>query len=865
MLDALAKEMFEILKGSGRTLSLYDNHGNKVYEPTEARSMFAEPDKLMLAINDNGADSAVELNLSQDPDLARMGKIINTLRTVSTRYNMLFNVREYGRQLSPKDFAYKAERMEEGYRIISEAMWGSTKTSYQRIGSAKLIVRHSAPVQEVIGARGRNIHNLFVETATGERFRFPVIHLRGARAFAQHIAQGGTPHDGISEHIVGLSKEFHRLAEVSKHIHHNRNQLDESAQEVRNNIRERLVDIKYTLGKIGRPRGYQAFVETYDPLQEPLDETHGNELVTECDRLADLLGIDSNHALAENLMPVAHLTMGDHMVSNTPARSRIAFSSHQAANYFEETLAAEFGVSGSFVREDDSFVTEDQMVLELANEYFARTNEAVISEEPEDKFLAYAKNWTGKRLSAAGEPGMGPEVDKQAQQLSAGLKQLISGQLAVKPVSQGTPKFSNPQAASAYKLGMLLDPKAGLRNDALANYLGSLSDRLGHGESLSNNENFFVSRAVALVDKLTPKREGVDLLPETAELEEWFNNVVAQAQPVEEKDLSQDPAALADFNKQVGDTLKAVNTDDHASMVNGDDVDEAYYDIAHKVADMLKYSDQQYNLDHGDEQVEPTDWYQEIIDNWDAFTKLVDAHMGMNESEIDEMDRFSGEPEDNSVSSGAERKIWEVVDQEIGNAVEGLTPEQFDDQAQMVDFVEDKVWSALKGWWDPTGDLEDKRAWDYLYGNDGRVTQMIQHAVHDAFGGMGESVAEEDNSAGAGFDQLVADALGEHPEGVSAESALAKVMHQMSDEEIAAAGGEAEMLRQIKAERDDRIKNHARDHKTVDEDDAEPDANPSQDFIDDVVPQAPEPAAPEEPQGNPEDEALARLRKLSGL
>src|SRR5690606_34755628 len=145
-------------------------------------------------------DSSINLYLSTGADLKVVAPLINTLRAMSSRYNVILDVKKYGKELSPKDFAYQT--------IGEASMWGSTKTSYQKIGQTKLVVRHCAPVREdVMGSRARNILSLFVETKAGERLKFPVCHLSGARAWAKHLSEGGLPHDEMGSYIVELAQE----------------------------------------------------------------------------------------------------------------------------------------------------------------------------------------------------------------------------------------------------------------------------------------------------------------------------------------------------------------------------------------------------------------------------------------------------------------------------------------------------------------------------------------------------------------------------------------------------------------------------------------------------------------------------------
>lgn len=307
LFDNLSDELFQILKGSGKTLTLYGEDGNKTYDPKKARRVFAVPGNLMVSVIEAGSDSEVKLYLSQSTDVQAIAPLIQTLRQVTTRYNVMFNVRKFGRELQPKDFAYQVSMTE-------SSMYGSTKTSYQKFGPTKMIIRHTAPVREgIVGARGRNILSIFVETVDGERFKFPANHLSGGRAFAQHINQGGKPHDVVGTQITELALEALKLAQTARYIHHNRNVLGESALEVRSCIKTRVVEVRKAFAALSRPRAYSKVVESGLPVMQNLNESVDME--QEVARLAELLQIDSNHALAETLMPVALITVGENMTN----------------------------------------------------------------------------------------------------------------------------------------------------------------------------------------------------------------------------------------------------------------------------------------------------------------------------------------------------------------------------------------------------------------------------------------------------------------------------------------------------------------------------------------------------------------------
>ena len=148
-----------------------------------------------------------------------------------------------GKNIEPKDVENMA-RVQESLSPVQ----GSMKTSYQQTDGAKLIIRHSKPVnEEVMGSRSRNIKALFIENSQGERFRYPQIHLSGARTMTRHVAEGGTPYDELGQKIIGLSEERTQLMRVNQYIRSNG--LQEQAGDIGSVVQMRLSEIKHILGR----------------------------------------------------------------------------------------------------------------------------------------------------------------------------------------------------------------------------------------------------------------------------------------------------------------------------------------------------------------------------------------------------------------------------------------------------------------------------------------------------------------------------------------------------------------------------------------------------------------------------------------
>lgn len=104
--DKVGDRVFQVLKGYGYSLQMFDEEGNKTYDPTQGRFFYAKPDQLMVAIHDEGEYSSIRLYVSENSDIDQLQKLINQLRQTATRYNLSWTLRKFGHDIAPKDFAY---------------------------------------------------------------------------------------------------------------------------------------------------------------------------------------------------------------------------------------------------------------------------------------------------------------------------------------------------------------------------------------------------------------------------------------------------------------------------------------------------------------------------------------------------------------------------------------------------------------------------------------------------------------------------------------------------------------------------------------------------------------------------------------
>lgn len=180
----------------------------------------------------------------------------------------------------------ETESIGEGF----SAMSGSSKTSYQGLGSVKLLVRHKKEVnEETRGARSRNIHSIFIQRGD-ERFKMAENNLKAARAMARHIKNGGEPYDNIGHAINEMATEQRKLREFVRYV--KRAKLVNEENESYVNIAvENINYITTAFTKLAGVRSYATAVEDVsdrrntEVLEDDIDleskftETHFDEKV----------------------------------------------------------------------------------------------------------------------------------------------------------------------------------------------------------------------------------------------------------------------------------------------------------------------------------------------------------------------------------------------------------------------------------------------------------------------------------------------------------------------------------------------------------------------------------------------------------
>lgn len=202
---------------------------------------------------------------------------LKELRQFAKRRLMSFDTRDIAKDnLDKRDYEFLVQNAQQaksksvGESIMSESSLYGTKTmSFQKLMDTRLIIKHSKAVMDDSqpGARARNISALFVENQEGERFKYPFIHLAGARAMQRHVANGGLPYDPIGESIIKMSEEIAQLKSFGNYVV--RNDLMNSDT---NGIVERstaaLDNLRETLSKLSKQGYYEQYKENFHAGQQ---------------------------------------------------------------------------------------------------------------------------------------------------------------------------------------------------------------------------------------------------------------------------------------------------------------------------------------------------------------------------------------------------------------------------------------------------------------------------------------------------------------------------------------------------------------------------------------------------------------------
>jgi len=178
-----------------------------------------------------------------------------------------FEVRDINRtNLTKRDYKFLAANRRGEQTMAESRMYGNAKTSFQKIGSAKLSIKHTGAIEEG-SSRTQKVGAIFIENSEGEKFKYPFKHLSGARALAVHVSEGGHPYDDFGKYITGLSEELSNLRKFKQYMSRSR-VMAESLSEHMNVVNERMIAVKKEIHNLQKPSYYTKAFEEYIPVED---------------------------------------------------------------------------------------------------------------------------------------------------------------------------------------------------------------------------------------------------------------------------------------------------------------------------------------------------------------------------------------------------------------------------------------------------------------------------------------------------------------------------------------------------------------------------------------------------------------------
>ena len=274
-LDAIAEQLFNKIRGRFPEVTIGDEEGTITNEPALARYF-----DFAYTVGNNESIGKISISLDEEEGLTVIFskdfvteaikddwyRFLKELREFSKKRLMKFEVRDINRSnLTKRDYKFLAANRSGENTMAESKMYGTTKTSFQKIGNARLAIKHTAPINtESATGRSQKIKSIYIESPEGERFKYPYKHLSGARAMAVHVSEGGNAYDDFGKYISGLSEELSKLRKFNQYMNRS-SVMAETLSTYTDIVKERVSTIKKEISNLQKPAYYKETFETFEP------------------------------------------------------------------------------------------------------------------------------------------------------------------------------------------------------------------------------------------------------------------------------------------------------------------------------------------------------------------------------------------------------------------------------------------------------------------------------------------------------------------------------------------------------------------------------------------------------------------------
>ena len=316
--NTVSEKLFKVLKGHGYSVQMFDsNEGMEISDPARARFFYVKSPNIMVNVDQQNG----EIKMHKGPEsVESIDKSIKSVKNLA-RDNLLdFDLREFGREIKPKNYTFRlnTNTMKDITTESYTSLAGTTKTSSQNLEGAKLLIKHRKPVnEEVPGSRSRNIKALYIENSDGERFKYPFIHLNGARAMTRHVQSGGNPYDEVGQSIVNISEQLSKIREVANIVRRSPNML-EQASSIYNSLLAKQEKLRETMKRLTTSTGYNEYVDNF--TASTVSEVSQDSL----DKMKEKFTVSNIDSRIQELLPMIHQIHEEEMNDTEQLRQRVA-------------------------------------------------------------------------------------------------------------------------------------------------------------------------------------------------------------------------------------------------------------------------------------------------------------------------------------------------------------------------------------------------------------------------------------------------------------------------------------------------------------------------------------------------------------
>jgi hypothetical protein len=283
-LNTIASDLFNQLRSRFTEITIGDENGEVINEPEKSRYYdftYSENDsnigKVSISLDEeDGIVVMYSKGFAENADSIIKENWYNFLKDIrqfAKKRLLNFEVRDINKNnLQRRDYEYLAKNRSGEQTMAESKMYGTNKTSFQKIGNAKLSIKHTASLDEGEN-RTKKIGAIYIENNEGEKFKYPFKHLSGARAMARHVAEGGNPYDDFGKHITGLSEELSSLRKFKTYMNRS-SVMAESLASHMDIVNERVTEIKKRITNLQKESFYKDQFENFvseDAVEVPSD------------------------------------------------------------------------------------------------------------------------------------------------------------------------------------------------------------------------------------------------------------------------------------------------------------------------------------------------------------------------------------------------------------------------------------------------------------------------------------------------------------------------------------------------------------------------------------------------------------------